>query len=816
MQTIGGASMAVAAARRHNLPVQLTSFVGRERDLAEVARLVTSTRLVTLTGPGGVGKTRLALEVATAALSGFPDGCWLVELAPLTDQRLVAGAVLATLGAREEPERSPVATLADLVQGKRLLLVLDNCEHLVSACAGLVETLLRDCPDLQILATSRHPLAVAGEVNWRVAPLAAPNSHEVPPPRLLAELDAVQLFLDRARAAQPSFALTEANATAVAGICRRLDGLPLALELAAPWVKALAVGQIVERLDDCFSLLARDSAMAPARQRTLKATMDWSSELLSEPERVLFRRLAVFSGGWTLDAAEAVCAVGPSGGPADASDGGLPAERVLPLLAQLIDRSLVEVAEHEGAARYRFLEPIRQYAGERLRAAGEEAAFVRRHRAWLAELVERAEAEWRGEHQASWLARLDAEHDNLRAALDRRAGSPIDMEAVLRVAGAVWWFWLMRGHVREGRAWLADLLAAAPPKRTATRAKALSTAGRLALVQGDYRTARSSLEASLVIWRELGRLEHVADALHDLGQSAHSEGDLARARGLLEESLGLARELGDQIRLYLALDHLGELVQDLGDDDGAASLYEQALEIQRTLGHRRGMVVSLTNLGSLAQRRGDYVRAEALHRESLDLVVGLGDRRRTVACLEGLAAAASSRGDAERAAHLFGAAEALREAAGVTLPPPHRTLRAPRVAAVRAAMRPEAFSAAWSAGRTMSLDEAVHYARQGPTAERPADRTDLPDSGVVRAAATGRTARRASSLPESSLTAREREVAILVARGFTNRQIAEALVITEGTAGSHLEHILAKLGFRSRAQVAAWAVAQGLVPTQPS
>jgi len=806
----------VLAAQRHNLPVQFTSFVGRDRDVAEVARLVTSTRLVTLTGPGGIGKTRLAVEVARLALPGFPDGAWFVELAPLTDQRLIAATVLATLGAREEPERSPLATLADLLQGKRLLLVLDNCEHLVSACAGLATTLLRDCPDLQILATSRHPLVVAGEVTWRVAPLAAPGSDDLRPPDRLAEVETVRLFLDRARAAVPSFVLTEANTSIVAQICRRLDGLPLAVELAAPWVKALAVGQIVERLDDSFTLLARESEAAPVRQRALRATMDWSSELLSEAERVLFRRLAVFSGGWTLDAAESVCAVSSAGGSTGAARGGLSSNRVLPLLGQLIDRSLVEVAEQGGAARYRFLEPIRQYAGERLRAAGEEAAFVRRHRLWLAELVERAEAEWRGERQTAWLARLDAEHDNLRAALDRRGSSPVDVEAALRVAGALWWFWLMRGHAREGRARLAELLVDVPPKSTATRAKALSTAGRLALVQGDYQTARSSLEASLAIWRRLERPEHVADALHDLGQAAHSEGKHALARELLEESLGLARELGDQIRLYLALDHLGELIQDLGDDDGAAALYEQALQIQRALGHRRGMVVSLTNLGSLAQRRGDHERAEALHRESLTLVVDLGDRRRTVACLEGLASAASSRGQAERAARLFGAAEALREAAGVTLPPPHRALREPRVAAVRALMRPEAFESAWSAGRAMTLDEAVRYALQDPGDERSSDRAEQVIEAGAPPTKAGGTARRGSSPLESSLTAREREVAALVAQGFTNRQIAEALVITEGTAGSHLEHILAKLGFRSRSQVAAWAVTQGLTPTRPA
>ena len=300
-------SMSGTAARRHNLPAQLTSFVGRERDTAEVGRYLSTARLVTLTGAGGIGKTRLALEVATEALARFGDGVWLAELAPLTDGRLVVATVLSALGAREEPDRPPLATLVDLLKAKQLLLVLDNCEHLVSACAGLAETLLRDCPGLRILATSRQVLAVAGEVDWRVPSLASPDPDRLLSPEQLAHCEAVRLFAERARAAWPAFALTDGNAADVAQICRQLDGLPLALELTAPWVKALSPGQILKRLDDCFALLTRATAAAPPRQQTLRAAMDWGHELLSESERALFRRLAVFAGGWTLEAAEAVC-----------------------------------------------------------------------------------------------------------------------------------------------------------------------------------------------------------------------------------------------------------------------------------------------------------------------------------------------------------------------------------------------------------------------------------------------------------------------------------------------------------------------------
>jgi DNA-binding CsgD family transcriptional regulator/tetratricopeptide (TPR) repeat protein len=407
------------------------------------------------------------------------------------------------------------------------------------------------------------------------------------------------------------------------------------------------------------------------------------------------------------------------------------------------------------------------------------------------DLAERAEVEWRGERQTIWLERLDAEHDNVRAALDASALEFEQLEPALRLAGALWWFWLMRGHLREGRARLAALLARAHSVSPAVRARALSTSGRLALVQGDYPAGRAALEAALVIWRQLGRQADVADALNDLGQCAHGQGDPERARARLEESLALARSLGDEVRSYVALDHLGEVAQDVGDDARAVELYQAALEMQRRLGHRRGMAVSLTNLGSLAQRRGDHRQAEAFYREGLALLVELGDRRRTAACLEGLAAAASARGEAQRGARLFGAAEGLRERAGVTLPPPHRASHEPHVEAARARLDPDAFQAAWASGCAMPLDEAVGFALE---------------SSVPASVAAGST-----RVPGSSpLSPREREVAALIARGLTNRQIADELVIAEGTAANHVKHILARLGLESRTQIAAWAIEHGL------
>jgi predicted ATPase/DNA-binding CsgD family transcriptional regulator len=798
-----------AARIRHGFPAPLTSFVGREREVAELSRLLADTRFVTLTGAGGVGKTRLALAVAASSREDFADGARFVELATLTDQRLLAPAVLSALGAREESNRSPLDTLVDLLRPRRLLLVLDNCEHLAVACADLATALLGDCPELRILATSRHVLQVPGEVDWRVPPLTLPPNGQPPSPERLAEVEAVRLFLDRARAAAPDFSLTERNAAAVGRICRQLDGMPLAIELAAAWVKTLSAEQIAERVDGSVSLLTRGSRVAAPRHQTLRATMDWSYALLSGPERELLARLAIFPGGWTLEAAETVASedgdgrrTGDEGRRMDPaslrpSSSVLRPSSVLDLLAALVDKSLVAVVELQGASRYRFLEPVRQYAREKLRASGQELELAARHRAWLVDLAERAGIEWRGELQTTWLERLDAELDNVRAALDTSSLGPDQLEPALRLAGALWWFWLVRGHLREGRVWLAALLARDEPVGPAVQARALSTTGRLALVQGDYPSARAALEAALTIWRQLGRSADVADALNDLGQCAHGEGDPDRARSRLEESLALARSLDDEVRGYVALDHLGEVAQDVGDVGRAAELYQAALEIQRRLGHRRGMAVSLTNLGSLAQRRGDHRQADTLYREGLALLVELGDRRRTAACLEGLAAAASARGQAQRAARLFGAAEGLRERAGVTLPPPHRAAHQPHVESARARLDPDTFRAAWAAGRAMPLDEAVAYALETPVPTQIAA-GDTPAPGQL------------------ALSPREREVAALIARGLTNRQIADELMITEGTAANHVKHILAKLTLDSRVQIAAWAIEHGLHKPFPS
>jgi non-specific serine/threonine protein kinase len=469
----------------HNLPRQLTSLIGRDRELAELRRLVMASHLLTLTGPGGVGKTRLALRLAEVVLPDWADGVWLVELAALADPRLVPEAVAATLGIREQPGRALVQTLAERLGPKHLLLVLDSCEHLVDACAALADHLLRACPELRLLATSREPLRIPGETTWRVDPLALPPARAAV--EQVADTAAVRLFVERARAVMPTFGLTERTAGPVAALCRGLDGLPLALELAAARAPGLGVELLARRLDDRLRLLATGSRMAPARQQTLRATLAWSYDLLDPAEQRVFRGLAVFAGGWSPEAAETVL-------------GG----DVLEVFGTLVDKSLVQRGGTEAAPRFAFLETVRVFALEQLAAAADSTAVQDRHAAYFLALAETADRQLRGLDQAIWFERLEREHDNLRAALhwalERQA-----MAAASGLLGALWWFWLVRGHLTEGRRWLEAFLATpAGTAPTAARAAALDYAGYLTCWQGDVPQARAWAEQALVIWRDLG------------------------------------------------------------------------------------------------------------------------------------------------------------------------------------------------------------------------------------------------------------------------------------------------------------------------
>jgi predicted ATPase/class 3 adenylate cyclase len=694
----------------NNLPRQLTSFIGRQQEMADVKRLLATTCLLTLTGAGGCGKTRLALQVAADLVEEYTDGVWLVELALVSDGALLPQRVASALGVREEPGRPLMATLLDYFHSRELLLILDNCEHLVEACAQLAEGLLRACPGLRVLASSREALGIAGEVAWRVPPLS------LPPPRsritgrrlprtgadlvsVLAEYEAVRLFIERATAVMPSLTLTERTAPSVAHVCQRLDGIPLAIELAAARVKLLSVEQIAARLDDCFRLLTGGSRTALPRQQTLRAAIDWSYELLSGTERALLRRLSVFAGGFTLGAAETVC-----------GEECVAPEDVLELLGQLVDKSLVVVeepsvrepaalhsssavsagngagptggagpvtawpidvagpaapAEEPGAeARYRLLETIRQYGAERLRESGEAPVIRRRHRDWCLKLAEKAEARLLGAEQALWLDRLEIEHDNLRAALDWSEESD-EAASGLRLARALWQFWWVHGHLSEGRERLAKLLALAGAEaRTAVRAKALHGAGILAYDQGDYAAARALHEESLLIKRELGDKRGMAASLNYLGHVARLQGDYAAARALYQETLAIGRELDDRRGMAFSLNGLGLVARYQGDYAAARAFYEESLAIVRKLDDKRGISISLNNLALVAQDQGDYGAARNLYEASLAIKRELGDKRGAAFSLSGLGLLALSQEDETTAQALFEESLAMRRELG--------------------------------------------------------------------------------------------------------------------------------------------------------
>ena len=722
----------------NNLPMHLTSFIGREHEIAEVKRLLSEARLLTLTGWGGAGKTRLALHVAADVLEGFKDGVWLVELAPLSDPDLVAHAVASAVKVREQPGRPILATLCDFLKDKYLLLVLDNCEHLLVACARLADALLRACPNLRILATSREPLGIAGETSWPVPPLSLPDPKHLPSLEGLSAYEAVRLFIERAVAVLPTFTVTNENAPWIAQVCQRLDGIPLAVELAAVRVKALSVQQIAARLDDRFRLLTGGNRTGLPHHQTLRAAIDWSHDLLSDPERAVLRRLAVFSGGLTLEAAEAVC----GGDGTDTSE-------VLDLLMHLVDKSLVVAEEQGGKARYRMLETVQQYARDRLRESGEAEAVRRRHRDWYLELAEQAEPGLVGGEQAAWLDRLELEHANLRAALMCCVESGGTEEA-LRLVGALWRFWAVRGYFEEGRGWLEAALKGSSDVSAGFRAKALNAAGYLALSRGDHRAARSLLEESLAIRRQLGDQAGIATSLSNLGTAASQQGDHAVARSLLEESLTIRRRLGDKVDTAASLNDLAGVVIQLGDNAMARSLLEESLTIRRQLRDKAGIAVSLNNvgmvaiqqgdhavarslleeslrlcrevgdkwlnaaaldtLGDLARAQDDHARARSLYEESLALYRQLEDARGIAHGLEGLAAVACVQGQHRRAAHLFAAAEALREASGAPLPISERADAERSVVAVRAGLGEEAFTSAWADGRAMAPGQAIEYA----------------------------------------------------------------------------------------------------------
>ncbi|MDQ3238287.1 MAG: tetratricopeptide repeat protein [Actinomycetota bacterium] len=693
-----------ASGGKHNLPAPRTSFVGRHKEMVEVKRALAMTRLLTLTGAGGSGKTRLALEVARDLVGAYPDGVWLVQLAGLSEGELVPHAVAGVLRIRERPGQPVTDTLAETLPGKDMLLVLDNCEHLVGAAARLVDALLDSCPTLRVMATSREPLGVAGEAVWPVLPLSVPDLRRASTVVKLEGSESVRLFVERAHQRNPAFVLEWQNARPVAEICRRLDGIPLAIELAAARV-GLSVQEISERLGDSLKLLTGGDRTATPRHRTLRGALDWSYELLSEDEKRLFRRHSVFAGGWTLGAAEAV-------GAGDSVEG----EDVLDLLSRLVDKSLV-VAEmrREGSSRYRFLEPVRQYAQERLEVSEEGDAVRLRHALWFLAFAEEAEPELRREHQGLWLERLETEHDNLRAAIQSFLEQE-ETEPALRLCGALGDFWHVRGYLSEGRRWLEAALDEGEGPATA-RTKVLSKAAFMGWEQGDFERSISLSQENLALSRRTGDKAGAAFALYNLGMTKMFQEEHERARVLFEEAVALQRELGDEVGLARTLQGLGLTVMSLGDFDHAEEFYEEGLALARKTGDILGIELLLLGLGLAALHQDNYECARVFCREILDTSLPLDHKHCIVASLHILASAAGSQGQAVRSARLWGAAEALREAIGVQLAPVERTAYARYIAVARSRLDDEAWQAAWAEGRMLSPAEAVEY---GLPADEPA------------------------------------------------------------------------------------------------
>jgi predicted ATPase/class 3 adenylate cyclase len=695
--------------RPHNLPTLATPFLGREREVAEVVALLQSAdaRLVTLTGPGGTGKTRLALQAAAEMLDAFPDGIFFVPLAALRDSELVPSAIASALGLREQAGLTPGQAVREAVAGKRLLLVLDNVEQVIIA-APFVGELLVAAPTLRVLATSRLPLRLRAEREYPVPPLALPPAIGTPPEQLI-QYEAVRLFVERAQAVRAGFALTPEIAPAVAEISRRLDGLPLAIELAAARVRLLPPAALLARLERRLPLLTGGPRDAPARQQTLRDTIAWSHDLLTSDEQTLFRRLAVFAGGFSFEAAETVAASSfpPSTGATSLERRDLPSPpSVLDGLERLSEHSLLRpVTGPDGEPRFLLLETIREYGLEQLAQHGEEEATKRAHAEFFLAFAEEAGPKLTSPEQLVWLERLEAEHDNVRAALGWALGG--DAPIALRLAVGLGWFWYFRGYLREGRAWLERILAASGDPGS-LHDDAFAAAGRLARHLGDYRGAIALLERSLDLARTFQDRRVEALALHELGALAGlAEGDAAREVALTEASLAVWRELGDAWGTARTLNNLGYEAYLQGDLDEAVSLLDEGVMLAREAGDRLVLGYILDSRGVVAEAQGELERATELYQEALALAQSMGNPLVEAFALSSLAGMATRQGQPARAARMWGAASALRDAIGTRLPLEEEERFAGPLAATREVLGEDVFVAAWEEGCTQPLDQVV-------------------------------------------------------------------------------------------------------------
>ncbi|MGW4336976.1 protein kinase domain-containing protein [Rhodococcus koreensis] len=755
---------------RGNLPAELTTFIGRRHDLATTKKLLADSRLVTLIGIGGVGKTRLATKAVAESQRAFADGVWLIELGELTDGNFLVDTAAVTLGIAERPAQHRLHGLIEHLRSRQCMLVLDNCEHLVEATAAFTETLLKSCPNLRILATSREPLGIGGETIQRVQPLATPDVRRARSMRTMSQYDAVTLFLARATTTLPEFHLTEENWKQVADICRQLDGLPLAIELAAVRLRAISIDQIHTKLTDRYRLLSRSRRGAPTRQQSLRLCIDWSHDLCTPPERTLWSRLSVFAGSFELDAVEAICADGED------------VQNVLDIIASLVDKSIL-IREDDGlTVRYRMLETLREYGREKLHEAEDITAQRRRHSDWYRQMAREAEADWVSARQLTWLLRLDREQPNLRDALQfritQRESDAIDFAAALHP------FWFSRGLLSEGRRWLDSALSTDDGRHPADTVRALCAQSVLAGRQGDLSAGTQLLSAAGIATNHVDDEIAQAHLHHAEGMHALYSGAIHTAATAFAAALTVLHDHPTPFLRISTLQGLGLASGLLGDTEQAIARNEEALALSADLGESVYRARSFWVLGLQVWQLGNPDRATGLLGQGLRMARVVDDPLSAAWCLEALAWIAAKTDRAEHAAQLMGAAEGLWESAGST--PVHIPgLRIHHDECARRAqdtLSSKRFDDAFHAGRHMTLAEAVAFALDEGTPASP----ELAASDSCR------------------LTKREQQVAELVAEGLTNRAIATRLVIANRTAQGHVEHVLTKLGFTSRTQIAAW------------
>ncbi|WP_405146659.1 protein kinase [Nocardia salmonicida] len=755
--------------RRRSLPLELTSFVGRRNELAQLQRALGSSRLVTLVGIGGVGKTRLALRAAVNADSRN-DNVWLVELGELSDESLLVDVIVSTIGLRDQSATPPEEILVDFLGAREALLVLDNCEQVVDAAAALAAKLLQSCPKLRILATSRESLGIRGESVMRVPPLAIPDPTDEPTLQALSEYEAVALFTERAASALPTFELTDDNLSVVARICHRLDGLPLPIELAAARLRAMSLEQIWQRLDDRYALLSYGNRATPSRQQTLRLCIDWSHDLCTRQEQLVWARLTVFAGSVELDAAEEVCRA------------GMTADDLLDTMTSLVDKSILVREESNGVVRFRMLETLRDYGRERLQELDEVQQLRRKHRDWYQQLALDAESEWISARQLEWIARLEREQPNFREALEFcMSDSP---DAGLRISIALLPFWSSRGPFSEARRWLDRLLALQPGTVTAERAKALYADGIMAEVQGDMDAGAALVEEGRALAARITDPRTHAYVAHADGILAVFSGDMARACARLERALELFGP-GDDAPQIAVLNMLGIAYEQRGDIDRAIACYERVLHVTESRGESVYRSYVLWAMAIAMWRHGDRSRAVQLLERALRLCRQVKDRLMAPTCFETLAWIAASENDPRRAVVLMAAGEQLVQEVG------HPTILFPSLfvhheesdRSSRQALGEREFEAARRQGRSLGFDDAIAYALREDVA---ALSSDVP----------------------APATRREREVADLIATGSTSKEIAARLRISPRTVDGHIRHLLTKLGFTSRAQIAAWVAEQ--------